>query len=98
MNLRKAIGKKKADLMAKVKKKFISGAKKTNIVDKETAEEIFSWIEKSSRYAFNKSHSISYAVCSYWSAFEKAHSPEEFFFLIFTMRTRSKTRIKRYMN
>ncbi len=78
-DLRKAIGKKKADLMAKVKKKFISGAKKTNIVDKETAEEIFSWIEKSSRYAFNKSHSISYAVCSYWSAYQKAHSPKEFF-------------------
>ena len=78
-DLRKAIGKKKADLMAKVKKKFIAGSKKTGIVDKETAEEIFSWIEKSSRYAFNKSHSISYAVCSYWSAYEKAHSPEQFF-------------------
>ncbi len=77
--LRKAIGKKKADLMAKVKKKFIVGAKKTGIVDKQTAEEIFSWIEKSSRYAFNKSHSVSYAVCSYWSAYQKAHSPEEFF-------------------
>ena len=77
--LRKAIGKKKADLMAKVKTKFIKGAKKVGMVDKETAEEIFSWIEKSSRYAFNKSHSISYAVCSYWSAFQKAHNPEEFF-------------------
>ena len=77
--LRKAIGKKKADLMAKVKKSFIAGAKKTKVVDKETAEEIFSWIQASSRYAFNKSHSISYAVCSYWSAYDKAHSPEEFF-------------------
>lgn len=77
--LRKAIGKKKADLMAKVKTKFIKGAKKVGMVDKETAEEIFSWIEKSSRYAFNKSHSISYAVCSYWSAYEKAHNTEEFF-------------------
>ena len=78
-DLRKAIGKKKADLMAKVKKKFISGAKKTGIVDKETAEEIFSWIEKSSRYAFNKSHSISYAVCSYWSAYQKVHNTKDFF-------------------
>ena len=77
--LRKAIGKKKADLMAKVKKKFIAGAKKTKIVTKEEAEEIFGWIQASSRYAFNKSHSISYAVCSYWSAYQKAHSPEEFF-------------------
>ncbi len=77
--LRKAIGKKKADLMAKVKTKFIKGSKKTGMVDKNTAEEIFSWIEKSSRYAFNKSHSISYAVCSYWSAYQKAHNTEEFF-------------------
>lgn len=77
--LRKAIGKKKADLMAKVKKKFLTGAKKIKIVNEQEAEEIFGWIEKSSRYAFNKSHSISYAVCSYWSAYQKAHSPQEFF-------------------
>lgn len=77
--LRKAIGKKKADLMAKVKKSFIDGAKKQGIVNAEVAEEIFGWIEKSSRYAFNKSHSVSYAVCSYWSAYEKAHNPLEFF-------------------
>lgn len=78
-NLRKAIGKKKADLMAKVKKSFLSGAKTKNIVDKETAEEIFSWIEKSSRYAFNKSHAVSYAICAYWSAYAKAHHPLEFY-------------------
>ena len=77
--LRKAIGKKKADLMATVKKKFIAGAKKVKIVNKEEAEEIFGWIEKSARYAFNKSHSISYAVCSYWSAYQKAHNPKDFF-------------------
>lgn len=52
--LRKAIGKKKADLMAKIKVKFIDGCKKTGIVDEETAKEIFGWIEKSARYAFNK--------------------------------------------
>lgn len=77
--LRKAIGKKKADLMAKVKKKFIQGAKKAKIVTAEEAEQIFGWIEKSARYAFNKSHSVSYAVCSYWSAYQKAHNPQEFF-------------------
>ncbi len=77
--LRKAIGKKKADLMAQVKKKFIKGANKVKIVNKEEAEEIFGWIQASARYAFNKSHSISYAVCSYWSAYQKAHNTEEFF-------------------
>lgn len=77
--LRKAIGKKNADLMNTIKKKFISGAEKTKIVNKDEAEQIFGWIEKSSRYAFNKSHSVSYAVCSYWSAYQKAHNPKEFF-------------------
>ena len=77
--LRKAIGKKKADLMAKVKKKFIAGAQKVGTVNKEEAEEIFGWIQASARYAFNKSHSISYAVCSYWSAFQKSHNTEQFF-------------------
>ena len=78
-NLRKAIGKKKADLMADIKKKFLKGAKKKGVVSKEIAEEIFSWIEKSNRYAFNKSHAVSYAVCGYWSAYVKAHFPLNFY-------------------
>jgi len=77
--LRKAIGKKKADLMNEVKKSFIAGAERVGTVSKEEAEQIFGWIEKSSRYAFNKSHSVSYAVCSYWSAYYKAHNTKEFF-------------------
>jgi DNA polymerase III alpha subunit len=77
--LRKAIGKKKADLMNEVKKSFIEGSQRIGIVTKDEAEQIFGWIEKSARYAFNKSHSVSYAVCSYWSAYNKAHSPKEFF-------------------
>ncbi len=52
--LRKAIGKKKADLMAKIKSKFVEGCTDNGIVDEEIAREIFGWIEKSSRYAFNK--------------------------------------------
>lgn len=52
--LRKAIGKKKADLMEKVKGQFLEGAEKLGIVSKEIAQEIFGWIEKSNRYAFNK--------------------------------------------
>jgi DNA polymerase III alpha subunit len=52
--LRKAMGKKDAKIMAEVKTKFLEGAKKTKIVTEEQAEEIFSWIEKSNRYSFNK--------------------------------------------
>lgn len=52
--LRKAIGKKKADEMAKVKKMFLEKAATHGVVTKEQAEEIFGWIESSQRYAFNK--------------------------------------------
>jgi len=77
--LRKAIGKKKPEEMAKIKTKFIQGAKKHNIVNEDQAEEIFSWIEKSQRYSFNKSHSVSYAINGYLSAYAKAHFPKVFF-------------------
>ena len=78
-DLRKAIGKKKADLMSEVKKTFMKGCERVSIVPKETAEEIFGWIEKSNRYAFNKSHAVSYAICGYWSAYCKAHFPLHFY-------------------
>lgn len=77
--LRKAIGKKKADLMEQVKKSFLQGAEEQGIVSKEVAEEIFSWIEKSSRYAFNKSHAVSYAINAYWSAYCKNYRMLDFY-------------------
>ena len=77
--LRKAIGKKKADVMATVKKSFIEKSSAKGTVTREEAEEIFSWIEKSQRYSFNKSHSVSYAYNAYLTAYAKAHFPHEFF-------------------
>ena len=78
-NLRKAIGKKKADLMAEIRGEFVSGCAREGIVDEDTAKEIFGWIEKSSRYSFNKSHAVAYALNSYWSAYYKANNTKEFF-------------------
>jgi DNA polymerase-3 subunit alpha len=77
--LRKAIGKKKANLMEKVKKSFLEGTEKQGFITKEIAEEIFGWIEKSNRYAFNKSHAVSYAINAYWSAYCKHYKPIEFY-------------------
>jgi DNA polymerase-3 subunit alpha len=77
--LRKAIGKKKPEEMAKVKKRFLEGTKEKQIVTLEQAEEIFSWIEKSQRYSFNKSHAVSYAINAYLSAYAKSHFPRVFF-------------------
>lgn len=78
-SLRKAIGKKKADLMAKMKDKFLKGCKKVGILTEDEAEQIFGWIEKSQRYSFNKSHAVSYAMIGYLSAYAKAHFPKHFF-------------------
>lgn len=77
--LRKAIGKKKPELMAKVKTMFLEGCKKVGMVTDAEAGEIFDWIEKSNRYSFNKSHSYSYGVVGYSSAFVKQHFPLHFF-------------------
>lgn len=77
--LRKAIGKKNAELMEQVKESFLEGAEKKEIVTKQVAEEIFSWIEKSSRYSFNKSHAVAYAMNSYLSAWYKSNHTKEFF-------------------
>lgn len=78
-DLRKAIGKKQADKMAKVKKQFIDGSKTKGIISETDANQIFEWIEKSQRYLFNASHSISYAMNAYLSAYSKAHFPQIFF-------------------
>jgi DNA polymerase-3 subunit alpha len=77
--LRKAIGKKKPEEMAKIRTKFMEGTAKSGIVNYNEAEQIFGWIEKSQRYSFNKSHSISYAMNAYLSAYAKAHFPKIFF-------------------
>ncbi|WP_029522287.1 DNA polymerase III subunit alpha [Persephonella sp. KM09-Lau-8] len=76
--LRKAIGKKKADVMAKMKDRFISGAVK-NGFDKQKIEKLWDDIEKFASYSFNKSHSTAYAYLTYWTAYIKTYYPEEFF-------------------
>jgi len=76
--LRKAIGKKKPEEMKKLKSKFINGCVKHGL-EKPDADELFSWIEKSQRYSFNKSHAVSYAFNAYLSAYAKAHFPKIFF-------------------
>ena len=77
--LRKAIGKKNVSLMTELKEKFITKSVEKGTVNREQAAEIFSWIEKSQRYSFNKSHSVSYAYNAYLTAYTKAHFPHEFF-------------------
>lgn len=77
--LRKAIGKKKPEEMAKIKKLFTKKSKAKKILNPDQIDEIFGWIEKSQRYSFNKSHAISYALNAYLSAYAKYHFPHKFF-------------------
>jgi len=76
--LRKAIGKKKADLMAQMKDKFVKGAVERGYPE-EKIRKLWEDIEKFASYSFNKSHSVAYGYISYWTAYMKAHFPAEFF-------------------
>lgn len=76
--LRKAIGKKKADLMATLKDDFIKGAIANGCPDYE-AEEVWHKIELAGKYSFNRSHSAAYALTAYCGAWLKANYPSAFY-------------------
>ncbi|MBI5475605.1 MAG: DNA polymerase III subunit alpha [Ignavibacteriales bacterium] len=75
--MRRAMGKKDKELMAKQKKEFIDGAVQKGF-SKKVGSDIFDMIEKFASYGFNKSHSVAYSVLAYQTAFLKAHYPSEF--------------------
>ncbi len=75
--LRRAMGKKKVEIMAEEKKKFLSGADERGI-DTKLADQIFELIAKFAGYGFNRSHSVAYAWIAYQTAFLKRHYPHEF--------------------
>ncbi|MCB1616605.1 MAG: DNA polymerase III subunit alpha, partial [Pseudomonadales bacterium] len=75
--LRRAMGKKKAEVMAEQRKIFIDGAVQNNL-DEDLAGNIFDLMEKFAGYGFNKSHSAAYALVSYQTAWLKTHFPAEF--------------------
>src|SRR5690606_14861164 len=75
--LRRAMGKKKPEEMAKERAKFEAGAA-ANGVDAKTATQIFDLMEKFAEYGFNKSHSAAYALVAYQTAWLKVHYPAEF--------------------
>lgn len=77
--LRKAAGKKDTDLMSKVEATFIEGVRNTGILKEDIAKSVWQNIRASQRYAFNRSHSIAYALLGYHTAYIKANYPYEFF-------------------
>ncbi|MGO3701917.1 MAG: DNA polymerase III subunit alpha [Candidatus Saccharimonadales bacterium] len=82
--LRKAVGKKKIDLMKKVKPEFVEGAINVGGATKEIAETFWDQLEEFANYCFNKSHAACYALISYWTAYLKAHYPDAFMAALMT--------------
>lgn len=82
--LRKAVGKKKVDLMMKIKPEFIDGAVKYGNAPREVAEKFWGQLEAFADYCFNKSHAACYGLIAYWTAYLKANFPDAFMAALMT--------------
>ena len=91
--LRKAVGKKKIDLMKKVKPQFIEGAVKVGGATEEIAEECWRQLLDFANYCFNKSHAACYGLVSYWTAYLKAHYPDAYMAALMTADMRWTDRL-----
>jgi len=94
--LRRAMGKKKADEMAKHKEIFTQGAVERNF-DKDKAIALFDLMEKFAEYGFNKSHAVAYSVISYQTAFLKKYYPAQFFAALLGTEINNKEKITAYI-
>jgi len=92
-NLRKAMGKKKADVMEKQKVIFLEGAKKKGF-DPEKSKKLFELMEGFAQYGFNKSHSAAYGILAYHTAWLKAHYPIEFSTAVLIMEQESTSSVE----
>lgn len=82
--LRKAIGKKNVEMMAKMKTRFIEGAVEQSGARKYDMEKFWKQLEDFAAYCFNKSHAACYGLIAYWTAYLKAHYPEAFMAALMT--------------
>lgn len=95
--LRRAMGKKKAEVMAKERATFVKGAVNNGIQEKK-ANEIFDLMEKFAAYGFNKSHSAAYALISYYTAWLKTHYPVEFMAALLTSEMGNQDKLLKYIS
>ncbi|HUT77313.1 MAG TPA: DNA polymerase III subunit alpha, partial [Polyangia bacterium] len=94
--MRRAMGKKKAKEMAKVRHQFLAGCQEQGI-DPKVSSDIFDLIDKFAGYGFNKSHSAAYALLAYQTAWLKAHYPVEFVAALLTNDREDTDKIARYI-
>ena len=95
--VRRAMSKKKADVLLAERDAFESGAVERGI-DREIASELFTDMESFANYAFNKSHAAAYAVISYRTAYLKQHYPREYFSALLTSVLGNQTKVAEYIN
>ena len=95
--LRRAMGKKKPEEMAKQRDIFLKGSQKNNI-DTETATKVFDLMEMFAGYGFNKSHSVAYAMISYQTAYLKAHWLDYFMASVLTSDMDNTDKVVHYIN
>jgi DNA polymerase-3 subunit alpha len=94
--LRVAVGKKKRDVMEKMRTRFIEGCVQNGIA-RAKAEELFADIEKFARYGFVKAHSTAYALISYWTAYLKAKYPTCYLAALLTSVAGNAEKIAEYI-
>ena len=96
--LRRAMGKKKLEEMAKQREIFVKGAKEKHNIDKKKAEEVFAVMEKFAAYGFNRSHSAAYSVVAYQTAYLKAHYPAEYMASVLTHNKNNIEKVTFFMD
>ncbi|TAK89595.1 DNA polymerase III subunit alpha [Patescibacteria group bacterium] len=96
--LRKAIGKKKRDVMAKMKTAFIDGMVEHSQVSQAFAEKFWGQLEAFADYCFNKSHSACYALIAVWTAYLKANYPSAFMAALMTSNSDNIDKISMEIN
>jgi DNA polymerase-3 subunit alpha len=96
-DLRKAIGKKKRELMATMKVKFLEGMKASGTADK-VAKDMWSLMEAAADYSFNKSHAACYALISYRTAYLKANYPAEYMAAVISSVMSTKDKVPFFVN
>lgn len=94
--LRKAMGKKKPEEMAKQKEIFIKGCKDTNDIDSDSAINLFETLEKFAQYGFNKAHAAAYSIIAFQTGYLKAHYPVEFMAATLTNEQSDITKLSFY--
>ena len=95
--LRRAMGKKDADAMAKERVKFVEGAKKLHGIDEKKSNEIFDLLNKFASYGFNKSHSAAYALISYQTAYLKANYLVQFMAAVLTAELGNSEKVSHFV-